>query len=45
MKRDKNFTWRRIDPASVDLQGIKGAIVGGTGGIGRALRANVRVRG
>jgi NAD(P)-dependent dehydrogenase (short-subunit alcohol dehydrogenase family) len=45
MKRDKNFTWRRIDPASLDLQGIKVAIVGGTGGIGRALGRLIASRG
>jgi hypothetical protein len=37
MKRNKNFTWRRVDAASLDLKGMKVAIVGGTGGIGRAL--------
>jgi NAD(P)-dependent dehydrogenase (short-subunit alcohol dehydrogenase family) len=37
MKRDKNLEWRRVDPASLDLQGMKVAIVGGTGGIGQAL--------
>src|SRR5258705_10272732 len=45
MTRDKNFTWRRIDPASLDLQGIKVAIVGGTGGIGRALSRLMASRG
>jgi NAD(P)-dependent dehydrogenase (short-subunit alcohol dehydrogenase family) len=37
MKRDKNLEWRRVDPASLDLRGMKVAIVGGTGGIGQAL--------
>ena len=36
-KRDKNFVWRRVDARSLDLKGMKVAIVGGTGGIGRAL--------
>jgi NAD(P)-dependent dehydrogenase (short-subunit alcohol dehydrogenase family) len=45
MKRDKNFTCRRIDPASLDLQGMKVAIVGGTGGIGRALSRFMASRG
>jgi len=45
MKRDKNFTWRRIDPASLDLNGLKVAIVGGTGGIGRALSRVMASRG
>jgi NAD(P)-dependent dehydrogenase (short-subunit alcohol dehydrogenase family) len=37
MKRDKSLTWRRVDAASLDLNGVKVAIVGGTGGIGRAF--------
>jgi NAD(P)-dependent dehydrogenase (short-subunit alcohol dehydrogenase family) len=51
MKRDKTLTWHRV-AASVDLKGMKVAIVGGTGGIGRAFsrfmashRANVVVVG
>src|SRR5260370_5667259 len=36
-RRDKNFVWRRVDARSLDLKGMKVAIVGGTGGIGRAL--------
>jgi hypothetical protein len=27
MKRDKNFTWRGVDAASLDLKGMKVAIV------------------
>ena len=45
MKRDTSFTWRRIDPASLDLEGLKVAIVGGTGGIGRALSRFMASRG
>ena len=45
MKRDKNFTWRRVDAASLDLKGMKVAIVGGTGGIGRALSRFMSSRG
>ena len=37
MKRNKSLKWRRVAPSSVELAGIKVAIVGGTGGIGRAL--------
>src|SRR5260370_37927531 len=35
--RDKSFVWRRVDARSLDIKGMKVAIVGGTGGIGRAL--------
>jgi NAD(P)-dependent dehydrogenase (short-subunit alcohol dehydrogenase family) len=37
MKRDKSFAWNRVDTSALDLKGIKVAIVGGTGGIGRAF--------
>ena len=37
MKRDKSWDWRRADPTALDLTGRKVAIVGGTGGIGRAI--------
>jgi NAD(P)-dependent dehydrogenase (short-subunit alcohol dehydrogenase family) len=37
MKRDKSFSWRRIGPELIDLNGQKAIVVGGTGGIGRAL--------
>ena len=37
MRRDKNFGWRRVAARSLDLKGMKVAIAGGTGGIGRAL--------
>jgi len=45
MKRDKNFVWRRVDTASLDLKGMKVAIVGGTGGIGRAFSRFMASRG
>jgi NAD(P)-dependent dehydrogenase (short-subunit alcohol dehydrogenase family) len=45
MKRDKSFVWRRADTASLDLKGMKVAIVGGTGGIGRALSRFMASRG
>jgi NAD(P)-dependent dehydrogenase (short-subunit alcohol dehydrogenase family) len=45
MKRDKRFVWRRVDPASLDLKSMKAAIVGGTGGIGRALSRFMASRG
>jgi NAD(P)-dependent dehydrogenase (short-subunit alcohol dehydrogenase family) len=45
MKRDKDFTWRRVAAADLDLKGMKIAIVGGTGGIGRALSRFMASRG
>jgi NAD(P)-dependent dehydrogenase (short-subunit alcohol dehydrogenase family) len=45
MKRDKNFTWRRVNPASLDLKRMRVAVVGGTGGIGRALSRFMASRG
>jgi len=45
MKRDNSVTWRRVDPATLDLKGLKVAIVGGTGGIGRALSRFMAARG
>ncbi len=45
MKRDKSVTWRRVDAASLDLKGMKVTIVGGTGGIGRALSRFMASRG
>ena len=45
MKRDKNFVWRRVDTASFDLKEMKVAIVGGTGGIGRAFSRLMASRG
>ena len=45
MHRDKTFTWRRVDPSTLDLKGLKVAIVGGTGGIGRALSRFMASRG
>lgn len=45
MKRDKTFTWRRVDPSTLDLTSLKVAIIGGTGGIGRALSRFMASRG
>ena len=45
MRRDKNFVWRHVDAQSLDLKGMKVAIVGGTGGIGRALSRFLVSRG
>jgi NAD(P)-dependent dehydrogenase (short-subunit alcohol dehydrogenase family) len=37
MKRDKTLIWRRADLRNLDLLGVRAAVVGGTGGIGRAV--------
>jgi len=44
-RRDKNFVWRRVDARSFDLKGMKVAIVGGIGGIGRAFSRFLASRG
>lgn len=45
MQRDQTFTWHRVDPLTLDLKGLNVAIVGGTGGIGRALSRFMASRG
>lgn len=45
MKRNENFTWRRVYARSLDLKGMRVLIVGGTGGIGRALSRFMALRG
>jgi NAD(P)-dependent dehydrogenase (short-subunit alcohol dehydrogenase family) len=45
VKRDKTVTWHRVDPSRVDLTGMNVAIVGGTGGLGRALSRFMASRG
>jgi NAD(P)-dependent dehydrogenase (short-subunit alcohol dehydrogenase family) len=45
MKRDRRIEWHRIEPAALDLKGTKVAIVGGTGGLGRALAQFMASRG
>src|SRR6516162_311571 len=37
MPLDKRLVWRRVDAESLDLKGMKVAILGGTAGIGRAV--------
>lgn len=45
MKRNKDLTWRRVAATSLDLKGLRVAVVGGTGGIGRALSRVLAARG
>ncbi|AMK79126.1 MULTISPECIES: SDR family NAD(P)-dependent oxidoreductase [Methylomonas] len=45
MKRDKKIAWSRISSSSLNLKGMQVAIVGGTGGIGRALSRFMSSRG
>jgi NAD(P)-dependent dehydrogenase (short-subunit alcohol dehydrogenase family) len=45
MKRDKNLEWRRVDAATLNFQGLRVAVIGGTGGIGRALSRFLASRG
>jgi NAD(P)-dependent dehydrogenase (short-subunit alcohol dehydrogenase family) len=45
MKKDKSITWQHVDAASLDLKGWKVAVVGGTGGLGRAISKSLAARG
>ncbi|WP_437525383.1 SDR family NAD(P)-dependent oxidoreductase [Sorangium sp. So ce726] len=45
MKRDKSIAWHRIDTASLHLKEWKVAVVGGTGGLGRAISRVLASRG
>ncbi len=45
MKRDKSLGWRHVEADSLDLGSMNVAIVGGTGGIGRALARAMTARG
>jgi NAD(P)-dependent dehydrogenase (short-subunit alcohol dehydrogenase family) len=45
MKKHKSITWQRVPAASLDLTGRKVAVVGGTGGLGRAISKNLASRG
>lgn len=45
MKEDKTLAWHRVDAKSLDLRALRVAVVGGTGGIGRAISRFVASRG
>jgi NAD(P)-dependent dehydrogenase (short-subunit alcohol dehydrogenase family) len=45
MKRDRSLTWRHVDESKLDLKGMKVAVIGGTGGIGRAFSRKLASRG
>jgi NAD(P)-dependent dehydrogenase (short-subunit alcohol dehydrogenase family) len=45
MQRNHSVQWAHVDAARLDLKGVKAAIVGGTGGLGRALAQTLAARG
>ena len=45
MKKDTSVSWRRVGPASLNLQGEKAIVIGGTGGLGRAIAQLLAARG
>lgn len=45
MKRNTELKWRRVTVSSLDLEGLKAAVIGGTGGLGRALSQRLASRG
>lgn len=45
MKKNPNITWERIAVAALDLKGWKVAVIGGTGGLGRAISRVLASRG
>jgi NAD(P)-dependent dehydrogenase (short-subunit alcohol dehydrogenase family) len=45
MKKNHSIAWQRVASASLDLKGWKVAIVGGTGGLGRAVSGVLASRG
>jgi NAD(P)-dependent dehydrogenase (short-subunit alcohol dehydrogenase family) len=45
MIRDTSVTWNPVAASSLDLAGMKAAVVGGTGGLGRALSRVLASRG
>ena len=45
MKPNRTVSWRRIAPSQLQLEGKRVAVIGGTGGIGRALSRFMASRG
>lgn len=45
MKRDKNISWHDNSDVNQKIKGLQVAIIGGTGGIGRALSRNLALQG
>ena len=45
MKRDTTVTWRPVPAGDLDLTGTHAAVIGGTGGIGRAVSHLLAARG
>src|SRR5580765_3205710 len=45
MKKNKSITWRRVPTVSMNLKGWTVAVVGGTGGLGRAISKSLASRG
>jgi len=45
MKNNPAVSWQRVDPSTLDLKGRNVAVIGGTGGIGRAISRSLASRG
>jgi len=45
VKRDHSVSWRRVTAEQLDLSGLNAAIIGGTGGLGRAIALLMATRG
>ncbi|MCW2319005.1 NAD(P)-dependent dehydrogenase (short-subunit alcohol dehydrogenase family) [Rhodoblastus acidophilus] len=45
MKKNTSVAWRPIDATTLDLKGKKAIVVGGTGGLGRAIARLLAARG
>ncbi len=45
MTKDKKIIWHRREVGSLDLAGWKAAVIGGTGGLGRAISRTLAARG